>query len=579
MKKLILILCLLTIGAVSTRGQFPTKEVIKLSSAPVGTACLDGRIYYVSTTGVNYERINGVCAAITSGGTPGTVNTSGSPASPQLAKFSSGTAITTATATDVSTPSQCADAGANDTYACNLAPVIASYTVGTKLRFFANTANTGGASINFNSVGALTIVKMAGGITTALATGDINAGQWVEGTIATGSNFQMTSQVGGSAGITNSASNGQVPISDGTNLTGDADLTFSGDTLNATKISGALNGTVGATTPAAGNFTTLGASGAITQTSNSATAFESGPNGGTNPVFRLVNSTASQATGLSVTGAASGGGVLLTALGGTNEPLQLVSKGTGSVYVKANSGATADNFRVDDENGNSMFRVNRNQYQSYFGSGGVYVIDGANGLLTLPGGGEIRAGSYANFFITNPTIRWPSNSPDVGISKASTGVLGIGTGAQGSVAGSLAFVGLTASGATQTLSNAAFTTCTALTTSSNVLACTVSDRSVKQGFHRFTKGLNFVRNARPQTYSFKEGTPYFDHGRTRIGLVAQDVEQYLPEAVIPVGNGLKQIDYNAVTTAMLSVVQNLESRVTALEKQNARLRAQLRRRN
>lgn len=119
-----------------------------------------------------------------------------------------------ATATDVSTPSQCADAGANDTYACNLAPALASYIVGTKLRFFANTANTAGASINFNAVGALTIVKMAGGITTALATGDINAGQWVEGTIAAGSNFQMTSQVGGSAGITNSAGENVIPKAD-----------------------------------------------------------------------------------------------------------------------------------------------------------------------------------------------------------------------------------------------------------------------------------------------------------------------------------------------------------------------------
>jgi hypothetical protein len=97
----------------------------------------------------------------------GTVTTSGSPASPQLAKFSSGTAITTATATDVSTPQFCADAGSTDTYACSLVPAPAAYVVGTHLRFFANTANTGAASVNFNAIGALTIVKVAGGITTA----------------------------------------------------------------------------------------------------------------------------------------------------------------------------------------------------------------------------------------------------------------------------------------------------------------------------------------------------------------------------------------------------------------------------
>lgn len=85
-----------------------------------------------------------------------------------------------------------------------------------------------------------------------------------------------------------------------------------------------LTGTVAA---AAATF-----SGTIVQTSASATAFESGPNGSTNPVFRLVNSTASAATGLSITGNAAGSGVTLTALSsGSNESILLVPKGTGGV--------------------------------------------------------------------------------------------------------------------------------------------------------------------------------------------------------------------------------------------------------
>jgi hypothetical protein len=104
-----------------------------------------------------------------------------------------------ATATDVNTPLFCSDAGSNDTYACSLSPAPASYVVGTHLRFFANTANTGAASINFNSLGALTIVKVAGGITTTLADNDIRSGQWVDGVIATGSNFQIQSTLGNSA--------------------------------------------------------------------------------------------------------------------------------------------------------------------------------------------------------------------------------------------------------------------------------------------------------------------------------------------------------------------------------------------
>lgn len=104
--------------------------------------------------------------------------------------------IGAATGTDVSTPLFCSDGGATDSYACSLSPALASYVVGTHIRFFANTANTGAASINFNTLGALTVVKVAGGITTGVVTGDILAGQWVDGVIAAGSNFQIQSTLG-----------------------------------------------------------------------------------------------------------------------------------------------------------------------------------------------------------------------------------------------------------------------------------------------------------------------------------------------------------------------------------------------
>jgi len=99
------------------------------------------------------------------------------------------------TATDASTSVFCLDAGASDTYACDLSPAIASYVTGTRYRFKANTVNTGVASINFNGKGALTIKKMAGGITTDLADNDILAGQWVE-VVYDGTNAQMVSQLG-----------------------------------------------------------------------------------------------------------------------------------------------------------------------------------------------------------------------------------------------------------------------------------------------------------------------------------------------------------------------------------------------
>lgn len=88
-----------------------------------------------------------------------------------------------------------ADAGANDTYVVTLTPAPAAYVTGGHYRFKANTANTGVCTVNFNSLGAKTIKKAAGGITTDLADNDIRAGQWVD-LVYDGTNMQMQSQLG-----------------------------------------------------------------------------------------------------------------------------------------------------------------------------------------------------------------------------------------------------------------------------------------------------------------------------------------------------------------------------------------------
>jgi hypothetical protein len=93
----------------------------------------------------------------------------------------------------------CSDAGANDTYACSISPAITAYVTGNHYRFKANTANTGAATINFNTLGAKTIVKVAGGITTALADNDIRVGQWVD-LVYDGTNMQMQSLLGNAPG-------------------------------------------------------------------------------------------------------------------------------------------------------------------------------------------------------------------------------------------------------------------------------------------------------------------------------------------------------------------------------------------
>jgi hypothetical protein len=111
---------------------------------------------------------------------------------------------TTASATEISGTIYCADAGSTDAYACSLSPAPAAYGNGVVYQFKANTANTGAATINFNSLGAKTIKKAAGGVTTDLADNDIRSGQVVTLTYD-GTNMQMQSTLGNAASGTSGA--------------------------------------------------------------------------------------------------------------------------------------------------------------------------------------------------------------------------------------------------------------------------------------------------------------------------------------------------------------------------------------
>lgn len=126
------------------------------------------------------------------------------------------------TANDIEAPLYGSDAGSTDTYVCSLSPAIGAYKTGAHYRFKANTANTGACTINFNSLGAKTIKKAVGGITTDLDTNDIRVGQWVD-LVYDGTNMQMQSTLGNSgAGYTDEQAQDAV----GTILTDTATIDF-----------------------------------------------------------------------------------------------------------------------------------------------------------------------------------------------------------------------------------------------------------------------------------------------------------------------------------------------------------------
>lgn len=131
-----------------------------------------------------------------------------------------------------------------------------------------------------------------------------------------------------SGGVSGSVTINCVPKSNGNNSISTTVICSDGTTTSI----GANKVTV---TESSGNTAiagTLGAA-ATTVTSASATALAVGRLGATTPAFVIDASTASQASGLKVTGAASGAGVAIAAIGGSAEALTINAKGTGTIGI------------------------------------------------------------------------------------------------------------------------------------------------------------------------------------------------------------------------------------------------------
>ena len=131
----------------------------------------------------------------------------------------------------------CLATGATNTYACSLDFPITAYVTRACYNFTANAANTAAATLNLNSIGAKTIKKVQGGITTDLVADDIRTGQVVQ-VCYDGTNLQMVSPLGnapsGSSGITTDTAQRAAFYLTTTTVDGAPGLTFAADGTTVT---------------------------------------------------------------------------------------------------------------------------------------------------------------------------------------------------------------------------------------------------------------------------------------------------------------------------------------------------------
>lgn len=91
-----------------------------------------------------------------------------------------------------------------------------------------------------------------------------------------------------------------------------------------------------------------------------------------------------------------------------------------------------------------------------------------------------------------------------------------------------------------------------------------SDARAKTNIQNFTQGLDVISRLRPVTYNFvNEGRS----GNLEIGLLAQEIETILPDAVITDASGSKLVNYNMLIPVLIDAVKTLQSEVNTLKAQ------------
>lgn len=216
------------------------------------TAPQNGDTCYVTADGVFYDYQGGAWASRATGATPNASTTvAGKVEIATQAENDAGTttggtgALLTATP-DLNAKSvqdnkwkYAASTTGNDTYVITLTPAPAAYVVGMVIEFMPDTDNTGGATINVNSLGAKDIYKVSAGSAATLENGDIQAG-FIYSLAYTGSYFVLQNPTGNTMSTANSNTLTAGSTSDATALHNHNKCVVGNSTILSSASSGAV---------------------------------------------------------------------------------------------------------------------------------------------------------------------------------------------------------------------------------------------------------------------------------------------------------------------------------------------------
>ncbi len=94
-----------------------------------------------------------------------------------------------------------------------------------------------------------------------------------------------------------------------------------------------------------------------------------------------------------------------------------------------------------------------------------------------------------------------------------------------------------------------------------------SDARAKTNIQKLSNGLNIISRLRPVTYNFQDDylARFSKSNNKEIGLLAQEVESILPNAVITDEEGKKLINYTALIPVLIEAIQTLQAELNAIK--------------
>jgi hypothetical protein len=93
------------------------------------------------------------------------------------------------------------------------------------------------------------------------------------------------------------------------------------------------------------------------------------------------------------------------------------------------------------------------------------------------------------------------------------------------------------------------------------IICAPSDQNLKQNISDITYGLDTITALRPVSYTFKNQSRFGSD--TKIGFLAQDLQQVVPELVSTTGDYLS-VNYGAMTPVLVKAIQEMNLNITNL---------------